>query len=202
MYCGKCGHEFEGGRFCPVCGCENADNGAAQNEEASANSFATQYQPAANVSMYPMKWYKFLIYFALWAGAVGNVYSAYTFFTGMIYGGEYEAKLVYSVFPSLKTLDMFSGIFCVAAIILGLLAWNGLRQYKAIGPKLVVALYFASAAFNLIYIIAIYAILGEMANAADLGSAMGASIGAIVSGVIMGIANYVYFQKRSSLFVN
>lgn len=201
MYCGKCGHEFEGGKFCPVCGCEN-DSGAAQNEGTSSNNFNTQYRPAANVSMYPMKWYKFLIYFAIWAGAVVNVYNAYSFFTGMIYGGEYEAQVVYYVFPSLKTLDMFSGIFCVAAIVLALVTWNGLRQYKAIGPKLVVAMYFITAAFNLIYIIAIYAILGEMANAADLGSAMGASIGAIVSGVIMGIANYVYFQKRSSLFVN
>lgn len=51
-----------------------------------------------------MKWYKFVIYFQLFAAAVFNVGAGIIFFTGSHYGlDSFELKLFYGVLSILKT---------------------------------------------------------------------------------------------------
>ena len=52
-----------------------------------------------------MKWYKFVIYFQLFAAALLNLGSGIALFTGSQYGlNSYELKLLYGVLGNLKTL--------------------------------------------------------------------------------------------------
>ena len=62
----------------------------------------------------PMKWYKFVIYFQLFAAAVFNVGAGIIFFTGSHYGlDSFELKLFYGVLSNLKTLDICMGIVSI-----------------------------------------------------------------------------------------
>ena len=61
-----------------------------------------------------MKWYKFVIYFQLFAAAVFNVGAGIIFFTGSHYGlDSFELKLFYGVLSNLKTLDICMGIVSI-----------------------------------------------------------------------------------------
>ena len=74
MFCRFCGKEIpEGGRFCPCCGKE-ADTAAVFQAGASAEGMPAEVRinPAQN---YHMAWFKFIIYFQLFANAVVMVYN-------------------------------------------------------------------------------------------------------------------------------
>lgn len=149
------------------------------------------YDPSAAFSM---KWYKFLINFALFASAVLNVISGIRYLTGSVYGDE--ANLVYGFFSDLKTLDIFYGLAALVFAALAVYTRFQLAGYKKNGPLMVAVLYGVSAAMNLIYTIAAMSILPS--EAVSTGSLVGAIIG---SGIMLA-CNYVYFNKRKELFVN
>ena len=75
-------------------------------------------QPYQQYPQYPdkfnghqMGWYKFLIYFALFAGAFFNVCYAVLYMTGSIYETEQIDPLtVYSLYPGVKAVDIVYGI--------------------------------------------------------------------------------------------
>ncbi len=150
---------------------------------------------------HPMKWYKFLIYFSLFAGAVLNVIAAILYITGAVYpatsGGQATAKLVYEVYgSSLKTVDVLYGIVMLCLAAFCIVTRFKLSGFKKGAPVYLYVVYIADVVLTLIYNIALTA-------ATNIPSIFTVSnISSIIATVIMVILNYIYFKKRQDLFVN
>lgn len=164
----------------------------------------SNYQPQNNTPMYqpqnelPMKWFKFLIFFSLFASAVLNTISGIIALTGAQYEQEYKGakELVYAYFEGLQTVDMIYGVALIAIAAFAIYVRVRLAGYYANGPKLLNVLYLANAGFGLFYIIALQSIVGS-----DVNLDMTSAITSIITSVVMVGVNTVYFKKRAHLFV-
>ncbi|MBP3313232.1 MAG: zinc-ribbon domain-containing protein [Oscillospiraceae bacterium] len=184
MYCIKCGAQIEdNATFCSVCG-------ASQTESLQPTIKEEACQQT-------MKWFKFLIYFSLFASAVLNFISGVQMLTGSIYGAD--ADLVYAFFDGLKALDVLMGVGMLALAAFAIYTRFRLSGFYKNGPKMVMLTYAIDAALQLIYIIGVNVILpGEVVAEIDMTSTI---VGIVVS-VVMIWANKVYFDKRANLFQN
>ena len=143
----------------------------------------------------PMKWFKFLIYFTLFASAFLNVINGIRLITGAQYEGS--ADLVYSMYEGLKTVDMLVGVLAIALAFLAVYTRIRLAGYYENGPKLLTIFYIAIAAINFVNIIGYAMILPEeIIKTLNFSSLAGQ----IVTSIVLIIANNVYFKKRAHLF--
>lgn len=186
--CKNCGAEItnDDQKFCSSCG---KSLNQQQNDAVYSN---------ANENLYPMKWFKFLIYFALFFGAAINLIYGTNYIDGMIYdvqtGGEVTAEMVYGVFvETFRALDVIYGITLIALAVLAVIVRFGLAKYKKYAPNLLIILNVLSTVAGLIYNITATAITGN--------NLISSAIGSLISGMVMIIANYIYFKKRKGLFV-
>ena len=146
---------------------------------------------------YGMGWFKFLIYFALFAGAILNIASGVMMLSGEQYDGV--GSLVYAMFDGLEALDMGVGVAMIALAALQLVTRFRLAGFRRGADKLIVACYVGIALIEIVYIVGFLAIIPEyIVEDMDLSSSI-ASAG--VSLVMAGI-NAAYFGKRKALFVN
>lgn len=150
---------------------------------------------------YPMKWYKFLIYFSLFAGAVLNFISGVMCLNGSQYeGGGASAELVWAFYDGLKTADTIFGIACIVSAVLLIYTRFQLAGFKRNGPNMLTITYVYTCVISLIYIIAVSSIVsGYGVDATDIASS---AISSLIGSVVMIVINFVYFNKRKSLFVN
>jgi len=176
---------------------QNPYSAQQQNPYGAPNSYGQpMYQSA--VPPMPMKWFKFLIYFSLFASALINLGNGIMVLTGAHYGtlnGKSAASLVYATFKGLKPVDMIMGVLCIALAVLAIYVRFSLAKYKKNGPSLLSILYVASAAVSMFYII------GISVAAPDVNmdfSSYGTQIG---MNVVMMVVNMNYFNKRKHLFV-
>ena len=153
MYCRFCGKQIpDHAKFCPECGADLAPAPSAAPPEGTPSFPAA---PAASVepAMPPqgtpdpaaafgviaaprrgMKWFKFIIYFQLWAGMLVNLVTAGKYFTGAYYEGN--AEMVYRVFPALQPLDIVMGVVCLALAVYAVVVQRALAKFRAKGPML------------------------------------------------------------------
>lgn len=154
--------------------------------------------PPVGKTEFSMGWFKFLIYFALFAGAVVNVMFSINYLTGSIYlaqsNGEISAAVLYSIYGSLRAVDVIYGILLLALAGLGVYTRFRLAQYRKDGPKLLYILYGAGAASSVLYCIAVLAVSGM--------NQLSAVIGSLGTSAVMVIVNIKYFNERKELFVN
>lgn len=185
MICPKCGAAIDdAAQNCPICGVE------------VVKSEYVEQQPVL-VAEHPMKWFKFLIYFSLFASAVLNGINAIGFLTGSMYGEE--ATLVYEVFDGLKALDTSVGIAMLGVAVLAIYTRFRLAKYCSNGPAMVGVTYIAVASINVLYIIGAYMVLpAEVMQQIDISS----TITSVCVAIAMVFVNRVYFKKRSHLFIN
>ncbi len=141
---------------------------------------------------YGMKWYKFLIYFGLFASAVLNTFIAIMFFTGISFGKSTES--IFKLRPDLRTIYILFGIAYCALTILALATRSALYRKKKAGPEMISTLLkcnaYGAIGFEVILLI---------------GFRMPFSILSITSFAVWSIMDYVnskYFKKRKSLFIN
>lgn len=153
-----------------------------------------------------MNWFKFIIYFQLFAAALGNLILGIVMLTGNQYNTEYGniSEIMYLMFPSLKTLDIFVGI-CMILLAAGcIFARMRLAGFYANGPKLYLCVLAASIAVNLIYIVAFFVIFGDVIQGLGLDGAaleiVSQFVGMMIGYVILVIVNSIYFKKRAQLF--
>lgn len=200
--CMKCGTQLENEnqQFCTNCGAKVEVQGETSETVVNGDSVCEQVSTEQVVN-YPMKWFKFLIYFSLFCGALINFVSGIGELTGIIYftqsGGEVTANMIYDVYGSgLKAVDVIYGIILI--VFAGFMIYTRFRlaKYKANGPICLYITYGASVVLNLIYSIALLAVTGINQIFAS------ANISAIISSVVMIFVNYVYFKKRKELFIN
>jgi hypothetical protein len=191
MFCPNCGAQIiDDSAFCPYCG--------TSNKAVPQSTFRPQPAAAPMVAdQPPMKWFKFLIYFGLFVGALSNAATGIQMLTGSAYGDNKE--LVYSFADGLQTLDMIIGIVALSLAALGIYTRFRLSGYHQNGPTLLLLTYAGSIAINAIYFIGIHMVLPDfILESTDTSSLIS---GSIVS-VIMILVNHTYFKKRASLFEN
>lgn len=212
-FCSQCGNTVEDNqKFCAKCGAVIPDNGASQgqttingvgyNQPQYAQQPQYNVQPMPTNNALPMGWYKFLIYFALFASAVIGLGFGIAYLTGTIYtmqDSRVSAELVYALMPSLQTWDVIYGLYMLAVAGFSIYTRMGLAKYKANAPKCVMILYAANALMAIIYSIAASSILSELSSDSGMDATV---VTSIIVGVVMVVVNYIYFKKRSHLFVN
>lgn len=204
MQCPKCRAAMpNGAKYCTECGAKlpvqpdsvpNVPQPSIQEAPAyEAQPVMTEAPPAQELQPCEMKWYKFLIYFALWAGAIVNLIDSLQFFTGSILGDDVE--ILYAYYPLLKVLNLAFALILVTYAVFAIYTRYRLAQFRQNGPVCLHALYLVQLAMVLIYWLAGSLILGEWL---DLAS----GFSDLISSIVILCINIVYFRKRKHLFVN
>ena len=172
MFCKKCGKPIGAeDKFCPHCGTPVTDD--------IPNDIFPPYTP-------PMKWYKFLIYFSLFAGAIasaiGVVSSLVLILTEL---GTYLANI-----PLLAVEIAYAACNLIFACF-ALYTRNALVKYKKNAPLCLYVCYGISGLSEVVYGAYTY-----IEGSFDLLSV----IVGVITIVAMIAANYIYFTKRKDMF--
>ena len=196
MFCKNCGAAIEEGQTsCPVCGT------AVPSESERSVSAQYAYPPATAL---PMKWYKFLINFALFFSVVLNANSGVQLINGDQYrdGNVDMSGLVYSQFGALKTVDVVAGIVMIAFALFTLYVRSRLAGYCKNGPKMLLLLYILGFAYTVLYTAAVYITLASYGVSLNIVDFLltGSVTVAVVDGVMF-VINLEYFRNRKHLFV-
>ena len=216
MYCRFCGTKIpDNVKFCPECGANLAPVPSAAPEESAPAAPAapeiptpfdpTPYDPApysadsfasADVAAAPqrgMKWFKFIIYFQLWASMLVYLVTAGKYLTGAYYEGS--AEMVYDFFPALQPLDIVMGVFCLALAVYAVVVQRALAKFRAKGPMMYYLMYIVNTAATVLYLLIGSIILGQSAFTAE-------TAGSFLGALVMIFINIPYFNNRKHLFVN
>lgn len=204
-FCVNCGAMMEENvKFCPNCGSPVEQPEQPEQPAQPQPVYEQPYQSQATQPEddkyhgFSMKWYKFLVYFALWISAASNAFSGVQTMLGMQYDGS--ANYVYRAFPAMRACDIICGILLLAVAALSVLAAVKLLKLAAVGPKLLIALYIANVVVSIFYIVfTLLATKGML----SLGDVLTPSvIASLAVSVAMTVVNWVYFKKRESIFIN
>ena len=204
MFCYKCGAQIsDNSTFCANCGTALQANG---NPQPNNNPYAPAYQQQPVSYQQPMNyqqpvnpeltmnWYKFLIYFALWLGALLNLINGFQMVTGGQYG--YEKELVYHYFGGLQALDVIVGLCTLAMAGLGVYTALRLIGYYKNGPKLLTYLYAGVIIVNVVYFAGLNIVVPEVVEMLDMSTL----IIQIAVSAVMVFVNKAYFAKRTKFF--
>ncbi len=167
-------------------------------------------QPAGAANVPPqvvpqlgMNWFKFVIYFQLFAMAVLSVINCWSFFSGFLYAREgVDTSLLYSLFPAMSLLDKFVGLLYLGLAVFAIITRIRLANYRENGPRLYLILLGSGIALNVVYTMASVAILTQGAGAGlDVSQDIAQLIGNVLGNLLVIVLNGVYFNKRRHLFV-
>ena len=158
---------------------------------------------------YGMKWYKFVIYFQLFATTAAFAISAFAFFTGSIYDwAGASSDLVYMVFPELEFFDFLLSLIFVGSAVLALVARKALKDKEKKGPILLCTLYASEIIFTILYSIVVFKIFesASLHYGIDMESfesyIVTTAVMSVISCIPMLIGNIIYFGNRKDIFVN
>lgn len=148
---------------------------------------------------FEVKWYYFLVYFALWARVIFDLLASFAFFSGKIYvleGLREESILTaYIRFPGLKTTDMVLGSLYIALAILTVFSWFLLKGFRK-RANLFLTLQFA---FELLLIVArplsLYFLIPQVGFPFLV-------VFLTIAYIVLIPVNYSYFERRRSIFIN
>ena len=182
MFCKKCGKPIGvDDKFCPHCGTPVTDG-------AAGDDIFPPYTP-------PMNWYKFLIYFSLFAGAVVSFLGAALSVLGIVT----DLKTYLSNAP-LLALEI---AYMACNLVFGFFALStrkALVQYKKNAPLMLYICYGITALSEVIY--AIYDCVANGFTDLVIATNVTTAAVSVLTSVVIITANYIYFKKRSHLFVN
>ncbi len=203
MICKKCGSEIaEGSLFCPGCGSKldetTVEVAPKETLDTNKETPSSTIIPPQNKEL-PMGWYKFLINFSLFVGAILNILGALPMLTGTTYGSAEDAALVYAVFPGIQSVDVVYGLLCIALGAFQIYTRFRLSGFHENGPKFLLASYIGVIAVNLFYYIGLNSVI-PAEYMADIDTT--SIISGIISSAIFAVINYIYFKKREHLFTN
>lgn len=215
MFCPNCGNQVaEGQAFCANCGTKMQAPAAPEQPVQQPVQQPTYTEPVYTQPAYQqapeqlgpqqsMKWYKFLIYFSLFASAILNVVSGIMLLIGESYkneDGDNITEALYKLMDGLESVDMIFGIIIIAFAVFLIYVRFRLAGFYKNGPKMLLTVYVLIAVINIVYIIAVESCHTELTSKLieiDYTNA----ITQIIVAVVMVIVNTVYFNKRKELFV-
>lgn len=207
MYCFNCGKELQGDPlYCPHCGSSLRESGESTPPDPYAgredplvqadpvNAFSGGYAADEGRPVLGMKWFKFIIYFQLFASMLMLIRDGLTAATGTHYGDD--AALIYSLWPSLKAIDILYGIVCVLLVVFAFYVRMSLARYKERGSRLYLVLLVCNLVFPFLYLAA-----ASLATGISVGEYLSAGMvaGALTS-IILIFVNKKYFNNRKHLF--
>ena len=218
MFCPNCGAQLpDGAAFCSVCGQpqQNARPAYQQPQQNYQQPYYQQpqqnyqqpyYQPQQNYrqpvyQQLPMKWHKFLVYFALWAAAILHLFNGIMAITGKQYEAQgVRASLIYSFFPSLKTGDVIYGVLLIGLAAVTVITALKLLKFKKGAPMWLKMLYLLGLIASLFYVIIVTSALKKYH--ADTSEFVGNAVISAIISVAMIAINHVYYGKREAMFIN
>jgi len=181
MNCQSCGSEvMEGAAFCPNCG--------AAVEQVVKTAPVIQQTPEKPLGM---KWFKFTIYFQLFACALINFYNGLMMVTGAQYGAA--AAGVYADFPTLKFIDLGMGGLSIALAAFSLYTRFQLAGFKKHAPQLM----YSMLVLNLVYIVAFNVLASVVLHTSTFDAR---TYGNITGAALLLIIDVIYFGNRADLF--
>ena len=146
----------------------------------------------------PMKWHKFLIYFALWAGAIVNGISGIQMLSGALHTDNLMLWGLYGLSTGLRAFYIVSGVFSFGLGVFQICTRMSLARLSRRGPRMAVWNYALSFILNALTILLASVLFGMPINALMDWSMWLILIG----GALMTWANQVYYRKRAAMFVN
>ncbi len=155
----------------------------------------------------PMKWFKFLIYFSLFAGALLNVSTGFRYLSGAVYD---QKDVVYEVFDKIKTYDTVMAIAIFVGAAISIYARFVLASYSSKSKYVIMIPYLYSGVVSLVYKVFMSSYMKEVAMEAgvyeqlkqNIDPVFTSGIFSIIVGVALAAVNYIYFNERSHIFVN
>ena len=184
--------------FCSQCGTENPD-GELVCSKCGATLVKDEGKGINKPDM-PMKWYKFLAFFALWAGAFINLAYGFRYLGENAFGNSFASELIFEAYPKMKGVMVVCGLATIATAALNVWTAINLIKYKKAAPKLVVLNYVAGAVVNIYYLVATASIVAPEL-VAESNIILTATFSVILA-IVFSIINIVYFKKRKHLFEN
>ena len=151
----------------------------------------------ANGAPLPMKWHKFLIYFALWAGAIINGISGIQMLSNALRPNSLMWDL-YGLSAGLRAFYFVSGVFSFGLGVFQICTRMSLARLSRRGPRMAVWNYALSFILNALTILLASVLFGMPINALMDWSMWLILIG----GALMTWANQVYYRRRAAMFVN
>ena len=183
MFCSKCGAENPDGELvCSSCGA-TLGNGDGQG---------------SNKTDMPMKWYKFLAFFALWAGAIINLTYGIRYMGDNAFGDPLASAFIFEMYPKMKGVMVVCGLATIAIAALNVLTAINLIKFKKNAPKLVILSYVAGAAVNIYYLIATSSNVDPEIVAES--NIITTATAAVLVAIVFSFINIIYFKKRKHLF--
>lgn len=185
---------MDGATFCTRCGSALQPDAQQPNQQPEYQHQYYQQSTPAQPQL-PLKWFKFLVYFSLFASAVLNLINGINLIIGTQYEGN--AEYMYSYYDGLQIFDAFCGLLLVAMAAFAVYTRFQLAGFRRNAPKLLLLTYAAPCIYNVIYISGTNLLMPgiSMDNSTTI-------ISSIITAAIMIFANNVYFKKRQYLFVN
>ncbi len=195
-YCANCGTRFDGEKKYDLSSLiEENEKALRQAEFENPEVFETVQRPAVQqpVQQLPEKWFHFLIYFALWAGALMNIITAVQYLTGSVYSRwGVTADFAYRSFEGLQALDIFYGLVLLGLAVFRIYTRFRLAGYKMGAPFLLYVMYGSEAVAVLMYELLYSDITEKIMDHSVWGS--------LLISVVMIVLNYFYFKKRAHYF--
>lgn len=190
-FCQTCGSQIPTGlQTCPNCGAPAMQRPVP----ADTDPYAVQR---------PMKWFKFLIYFALWLGGIFTILTGISTMLGLQYASAgSDASMVYALFPHLQPVDLVYGAICILLGCFTIVVRFKLARFRKSALVCLYCMYALNFVIPLIYSI-VQAICISMPIVQIFSSTLiGELVGRLIGTGVAITLNVIYFNKRRHLFVN
>lgn len=210
MFCNNCGKKIEDGvSFCPACGSKlqmqetmNIKRGeyGGMPKDYYVDSKRNSGNSLRSNQAYKMKWYKFIIYFQLFAGALGAVLNGvvYYIFVKMV-PSDIEVSLALNI-----ANICYSAIY-IASGIFALFVRHQMAKYKKNAPLLYNVCLLLNGVLPMIALIPIKLMIPDITFVDYIFKAKNYILAngiTLVMACIMVWLNNIYFGKRKGLFVH